>query len=277
MSGQGTNMSSQLTSLESHLECPVCLNIPRELPVPSCPSGHIVCRPCKKRVTDCPTCRQPMPANMTNSVVGSLIEQVQHKCKYSDQGCEVKMMLEDLVNHEKHCPERTIKCPYYNCARLLKLQDFDKHALEDEPFHSMTISRSARYTIAKNNVICEGTKGKMCCIKALDQLFHVRFRYHKPSKCFVISVWLAKSQNVASNYMVNILIKGDKKNLCFGGIKVCSVENVPSIDTCMEENGNLFLCLPLGLAKNISKKEEYIEDISVDVETLSVECSFKKI
>ena len=268
-------MESPMTKIKSQLECPVCFNIPRDLPIPSCPSGHIVCRPCKKRVTHCPTCRQPMPANMTNSVVGGLIEQVQHRCKFNDQGCEVKMLLKDLVIHEKQCPERTIKCPRDDCARLVKLKDFDTHALEDEPVHSLTRNSSTLgYTIVMNDVINQ-TKWKMGCIRALDQFFHVNFVYHKPRKCFVISVWLAKVQSVASNYMVNILIKGDNRNLCFDGIKVCSVENVPSIDKCIEENGNLFLCLPISLAKNILVKEDYgVVDMK---EELLVKFSFKKI
>ena len=81
MSGQGASLMSRI---QSQLECPVCFIIPRELPVPSCPSGHIVCRPCKERVRDCcPTCRQPMPPNMTNSLAAALIDEVPLKCKYS--------------------------------------------------------------------------------------------------------------------------------------------------------------------------------------------------
>ena len=104
-----------------------------------------------------------------------------------------------------------------------------------------------------NGVIYD-VRWTMSCMKALDQLFHVNFAYHKPSKCFVFSIWLGKSQNVASKYTVNITIGGGKGNrrLCYDGIKVCSVENVPSIDKCLEENGNFFLCLPTTLAKNIS-------------------------
>ena len=115
MSGQDNqSVESQMAKIKSHLECPVCLDIPRCLPPPSCPSGHIVCLPCKTRLPHCPivelpicpTCRQPMPVNMINSVVGAIIEQVEHSCKYSDQGCEVKMMLKDLLVHERSCPEK---------------------------------------------------------------------------------------------------------------------------------------------------------------------------
>ena len=130
----------------------VCYNIPRDLPLPSCPSGHFVCRPCKTKVKDCPTCRQTMPANMTNSAIGALIEQVEHNCKFSDQGCGVKMMLKDLVTHEKTCPDRTIQCPNPGCAQLVKLKNFDNHAQEDA--HSLIIDSrgNIRFKILQNNV-----------------------------------------------------------------------------------------------------------------------------
>ena len=105
MSGQDSNqLEARITS---QLECPVCFNIPRDLPISCCPSGHIVCRPCKQRVRDCPTCRQPMPANMTNSLAGALIDQVQHRCKFHDQGCDIKMMLKDQMTRvmsQLECP-----------------------------------------------------------------------------------------------------------------------------------------------------------------------------
>ena len=135
MSGQDNqSVESQMAKIKSLLKCPVCLDIPRCLPPPSCPSGHIVCLPCKTRLPhcpivelpNCPTCRQPMPVNMINSVVGAIIEQVEHSCKYSDQGCEVKMMLKDLLVHERICLERTVRvplCPYNDCESNVKLKD----------------------------------------------------------------------------------------------------------------------------------------------------------
>ena len=155
-SGSGSTQSaaSQLTKIQSQLECPVCLKIPRDLPLPSCPSGHIVCRPCKERVRDYPTCRQPMPANMTNSLAAGLIDQVQHRCKFSDQGCDVMMMLKDLVAHEKNCPERTIEFPYSGCAQEVKLKNFNTHAFGRFNFHSAIFSgTTVWFTILEDDVI----------------------------------------------------------------------------------------------------------------------------
>ena len=37
--------------IQEDLECPVCFSIPRELPIPSCSAGHIVCQTCRVEVT----------------------------------------------------------------------------------------------------------------------------------------------------------------------------------------------------------------------------------
>ena len=29
------------------LECPVCFEMPHQLPIPACPKGHIVCKTCR--------------------------------------------------------------------------------------------------------------------------------------------------------------------------------------------------------------------------------------
>ena len=43
-----------LGELESKIECPVCLTIPREdAPVPCCPQGHFVCSKCFENISRC--------------------------------------------------------------------------------------------------------------------------------------------------------------------------------------------------------------------------------
>ena len=109
-------------------------------------------------------------------------KQCNHRCKYNDQGCEVKMILKDLVTHEMKCPS-------------------------------------------------------------------------------------------------NLVIQGDDHKLCLDGLKVSSVENVPSIDKCIEETGNISLCLQRNLAKNMSVKTQ---EVGVGIgfpriqQWLNVEFSFKK-
>ena len=46
---QDSKLKSQggfLEKLKGMMECPVCLSVPVEVPVPCCPVGHIICKSC---------------------------------------------------------------------------------------------------------------------------------------------------------------------------------------------------------------------------------------
>ena len=123
-------MAESLSKIGESLECPVCYKIPRDLPIPCCEVGHIVCQDCRRRVTDCPTCRGKLLSN-TNSLAGSLIILVDHKCKFSSFGCEVKMKFEEIVHHEKTFPERTIFCPFTLCKKEIQVKKYDEHSIDE--------------------------------------------------------------------------------------------------------------------------------------------------
>ena len=91
----------------------------------------------------------------------------------------------------------------------------------------------------------------MLCTRAHNVSFYVHFAYFRPQKCYALSVWSAAAE--AGNYRANLKIyerDGDDKEINIKGLLITSVEKVPSIDKCMEENGKYFWCIPLTLAKN---------------------------
>ena len=230
--GSNPSLASQLAKIKSQLECPVCLQIPRNLPLPSCPSGHIVCRPCKERVKDCPTCRQPMPANMINSLVGALIEQVEHNCKYSDLGCKVKMMLKDLQLHEANIYEHFLNSCF---PRALVVEDGHLSFLLVKLWRTV-------------------------CVKVHDEIFHVSLQYSHLHKCFALSVW--SSPTAAAKYLANLKISDNEKERIMNGLRITSVESVPSIDQCISENGKHFWCIPN--AGNFTGRGEWLH-VTIDV------------
>ena len=126
-----------ITKLSSMLECPVCFNVPRDLPIPQCSAGHIVCKSCKASVTSCPTCRREM-SDSTSSLAASMIDLVPHKCKFAEYGCEVKDLLVHLIHHEEKCAERTVRCPSDECRAEIQLKKFEKHAIENDCRRTMT-------------------------------------------------------------------------------------------------------------------------------------------
>ena len=62
-------------NLQKELQCPVCDQIPSSLPIPSCPSGHFLCKECKKKIVSngrfgekpCPVCHSPLGKNNISS------------------------------------------------------------------------------------------------------------------------------------------------------------------------------------------------------------------
>ena len=81
--------------LKESVECPVCLQLPREDPVPCCPRGHITCSPClenhrKAGRMDCPTCRDPMGEGKS-LLAKVVIKNLEHECSFP--GCDMKLPL----------------------------------------------------------------------------------------------------------------------------------------------------------------------------------------
>ena len=126
------NVNIKYDDLAASLECPVCLSVPRELPVPQCPAGHIICKGCRPSLSDCPKCRRRLFPDNSSILAAFLIEKIPHKCKFSDYGCDVKKPLGETVEHEAKCKERTIKCPQGYCQKEIQLKRMDQHALESD-------------------------------------------------------------------------------------------------------------------------------------------------
>ena len=192
--------SESMAEIGGCLECPVCYKIPRELPVPCCDAGHIVCQPCKGRVTNCPTCRGKMKSN-TSTVVGNLIMLVSHKCKFSSIGCDVKMKLKDIEEHEKHCPESTDKCPENECNEKFQLKNFDQHTLAK---HSLEccFKNGGQYFVPKEDIdrfsMLEAWKFKG--FLAHNFLFHLMVTYSASEQFLRLYVILAQDEDIVSKF-----------------------------------------------------------------------------
>lgn len=94
----------KISSISDELLCPVCMTVPRSLPIPCCPKGHLMCQTCHTSLQNdaCPTCRLPMGGNVS-TVAGALVEKIPHSCRYSHLGCEKMDFLKDIWEHEKYC------------------------------------------------------------------------------------------------------------------------------------------------------------------------------
>ena len=97
----------KLESLVGHLEervnCPVCLELPTSGPIYSCPKGHLVCASCYQGPTStCPMCRTKM-FETVSLLATSVIENIEHKCRYNAEGCQERLVMDMLEEHRKAC------------------------------------------------------------------------------------------------------------------------------------------------------------------------------
>lgn len=114
---------AQANCLAHLTECPVCFE--RLLPpVDTCIKGHAVCQDCRKEVRNCPTCRGEFSKNQ-NVLLNQMLESVPVACKNKSSGCNQRMLLKQLVKHEKMCSYREENCCF--CEKKLSLFFFDEH------------------------------------------------------------------------------------------------------------------------------------------------------
>ena len=109
--------------LRDKVECPVCLELPRQSPVHVCPNGHVVCAECVR--TKCPTCRTYMVGRVisTSLLAVTVIENIDHKCNY----CDLYFNLKDFDQHQSKCKHRPVKCPEVKCGAMVSLPKLKDH------------------------------------------------------------------------------------------------------------------------------------------------------
>ena len=121
-----------MTELRGMVKCPVCLSIPEEGPIPSCPRGHLVCQPChhgmiEGKLSKCPTCREPMGKTFS-LLAKKLIESMDNNC--TNEGCSKIFLNQELTKHiEELCEFRKVRCPGRNpyCEAEIPFHAFNDH------------------------------------------------------------------------------------------------------------------------------------------------------
>jgi len=120
-----------LTKLQTAVECPVCMEVPRRAPVTCCSNGHVVCSSCLDRGTirECPTCKVKMDGpRCVSNVANSILDLIPHPCTYKDVGCDYESQnAEDLKKHEQSCNHREVRCPSFSCPNKSSLQRMAAH------------------------------------------------------------------------------------------------------------------------------------------------------
>ena len=113
------------------LVCPVCHEIPSD-PVQTSCCGHLFCKQCLKDPT-CPLCRQrytSVPDQFNTRKIKSL------RVECSNEGCDWKGELGQVVGHFETCKYETIPCPN-KCGEKGTRIVIDAHMSEECPFRTV--------------------------------------------------------------------------------------------------------------------------------------------
>ena len=87
------------------------------------------------RVTDCLICAGRLDSNNNKNLDTEQMMFIEHKCKFSRLGCEVRIKEDDDINklhhHEKKCSNRAITCPRVEYKKEVAMIKFEEHAIEN--------------------------------------------------------------------------------------------------------------------------------------------------
>eukprot|EP00090_Calanus_glacialis_P042559 TRINITY_DN7546_c0_g1_i1.p1 TRINITY_DN7546_c0_g1~~TRINITY_DN7546_c0_g1_i1.p1 ORF type:complete len:317 (-),score=57.20 TRINITY_DN7546_c0_g1_i1:141-1091(-) len=233
--------ASQLQSeLETVVECPVCYNIPRDLPIPCCPAGHIMCTTCRGRVLHCPTCRRQLEDN-TSSLAAALIEKVQHKCLHWDFGCREKNYLGSIVRHEEMCKDRTVQCPGPNgCEEKVQLKEFHRHAVRNSC--TVELKERTKFNLSKGWMQWDGMtlkKGQEFNLREdlawsffhfskFEQQFYFSAQYFAAEELFLFYVMVLGGTDATEDFKssVSIVNAANNSKITFEG-PIMAIDKIP--------------------------------------------------
>jgi len=209
-------MKKMSKELQSQVECPVCLTMPREdKAVPCCPLGHIVCSTCKDNSIrqgrrDCPTCRGPMGQGQSLLAL-TVIKNLQHECRH--QGCKELLNFNQIKEHEEECIWRLIPCPGLgiHCTAHIPLCNVLNHA-QGCPNCIWPPTQKGGEGLLMKNWIKDDNVGTMerlrWAIKILESeegwFFFVRST--RKEGVYIVDVLMKGSQEDCENFMVEASI-----------------------------------------------------------------------
>ena len=126
---ENANLKKAFEEMKAKIECPVCMEVPREGPIRQCPNGHLLCPTCvdkreRDKKTDCPSCRAPM-GQIQSLLATSIIEDLDHECTH--RGCAAMVHFKEYNSHLEKCLYRLGCCPNINCGEEIVFKDLEQH------------------------------------------------------------------------------------------------------------------------------------------------------
>ena len=149
------NHNKLVAELRAKVECPVCLVLPTEGPMASCPNGHLVCLLCHQSMAtqglvNCPNCREAM-GNTMSLLAKTVIENIEHECK--NEGCKKMLPHKEVVRHkEEFCDYRKVPCTL-GCNQMLPHKEMLNHKEELCDYRKVLCELGCNQGIPHNELI----------------------------------------------------------------------------------------------------------------------------
>ena len=109
----------------------------------NCTKGDLVCTNCYTSPTsDCSLCKKRMHKNVS-LLAATVIENIEHRCRFETQGCKVKSPVGEAEGHLKICNFRPVSCPSLLCEKKLSFNQVTNH-LKNDCKHSFKASLTVK-------------------------------------------------------------------------------------------------------------------------------------
>lgn len=133
----GIEQERFVNKVDQELICCICANVFED--AAESPCRHVFCRECISRWlqewNSCPTCRRPLRAQEMRPplpLLNNIINKMQIRCNYSEQGCTTTVEYERLGIHVRSCPygPNGMACENEGCRETFPRNEKERHEAE---------------------------------------------------------------------------------------------------------------------------------------------------
>ena len=268
---ENRELREAMDDLKGLVECPVCLNLPRQgSPMPVCSNGHFVCLACRDQIRQaagleeakCPSCMVVL-GNATSVLASRVIQRATHECEHD--GCEEKIPFAHLEKHRLACLFRKVLCP--GCRIEKTVQEVAQHvqfcegATECDVEADKTIRRG--FTYKDGHVEVKGSReSKVGYVNIEKRGFFVQEK--REGNFFFSEIIMLGSEEDCRRFLITMKIR-DKDG------KEFSTKCHPRLIS-MERWGNVGLWVHNDALSSLSKMDDKEDEVEFDIEI-----SFEKL
>jgi hypothetical protein len=205
-----------MKEFEEALECPICFNVPQSTPIYQCGNGHIICKNCHEKLTNCPSCRQKLE-KIRCIFAERMLQKVAVLCQFAVHGCKTRYKIGNLNDHATECLFREIQCTKEDCKARIPISRLKSHLSsshfenfdDEEDFSNeyesdIWLYNSKHYFYRKGDIA-----ESFIFLSHNDQLFNLEQHWIQDQKLFFFWVFFIGTPREATKYICEIKITSE--------------------------------------------------------------------